>query len=111
AKSEAPLKGDAGSLAAPWLRAMGLLHRVRREAGRFARALPLALMLTVAGKTSDLLSVWLLFVSFGTQVPVPLIMVTRCARALLAALPITADQTGLPHATELGLIHEATSME
>lgn len=83
---------------------------LRGEVAALGRKLPWAVPVTLLGKAVDLLSVWLLFRSFGVTLEVPLIMTTRCARALLASLPLTADQTGLPHATELGILHEVTGV-
>jgi len=91
-------------------RARVLARTVRREAASFASTMPLSVPLTLLGKASDLLSVWLLFRAFGERVEAPLIMVTRCARAFIAALPITADQTAVPHAAELGMLHETTGI-
>ena len=91
-------------------RLFAIARTLRREAASLATAMPFILPLTILGKASDLLSVWLLFVAFGERIQVPLIMVTRCARAVLASVPITADQTGVPHATELGIINEVAGI-
>lgn len=62
----------------------------------FQRLLPLIVAMTLGASLIDLTASVLLFHAFGFSVSFMLIAAVKCASALLAAIPVTADATGAP---------------
>jgi hypothetical protein len=67
---------------------------------------PVILLLTAAAKVTDIYAVVLLCTAFGYDVSFLLVCAARCAHALVAAIPMTPDATGVPFVAAAWLLHE-----
>lgn len=71
-------------------------NTVRDELVLFAGKLPLIMISTAAAKVTDIYAVILLCRAFGYDASFLLVSAARCAHALVSAVPVTPDATGVP---------------
>jgi len=67
-------------------------------------------LLTIAAKATDLLAVQAIALAFGYQVSFLLAALARCSHALVAALPLLPDASGIPFAAQGFLLNEFGSI-
>ncbi len=87
-------------------RILRLAQQVHQETRLLGSKLPLILTLTFLGKLTDILAVIWLCKSFGYETSFALVCAARCAHALISAIPITPDATGVPFIAAAYLLHE-----
>jgi len=107
ARAESPPASDgAGWLARAWR----LLHALRGEARHWgSKAAPIVL-LTLTAKAADIIAVMCLCRAFGYAAGFLLVAAARCAHALVSALPLTPDATGVPYLAQAALLHREAGM-
>lgn len=91
-------------------RLVRLLIELHEETRRLGAKAPLVLLITVVGKVLDIYVGVFLCVAFGYDVSFLLMCAARCAHALVSAIPITPDTTGVPFAAAAVLIHRYAGM-
>ena len=69
---------------------------VRDELVLFAGKLPLSIIITALAKATDIYAVIFLCRAFGYDADFLLVCAARCAHALVSAVPVTPDATGVP---------------
>ncbi len=74
----------------------GMLHTLRKELVLFGPALPVVMVSTAVAKVTDIYAVILLCAAFGHTASFLVVCAARCAHALVSAVPVTPDATGVP---------------
>ncbi len=72
------------------------MGRLRQELTLFAVKMPLIMITTALAKVTDIFAVILLCRAFGYEASFLLVAAARCAHALVSAVPVTPDATGIP---------------
>lgn len=85
--------------------ALGLLQ-LQSAIRHLGTRIPVVLMLTALAKVTDIYAVILLCAAFGYDASFLLVCAARCAHALVAAIPMTPDATGVPFVAAAWLLHE-----
>jgi len=78
---------------------------VRRELVRFGAKMPLIMASTALAKLTDVYAVILLCRAFGYDASFLLVSAARCAHALVSAVPVTPDATGVPFLAAAWCLH------
>ncbi|MCF6284781.1 MAG: flippase-like domain-containing protein [Candidatus Hydrogenedentes bacterium] len=78
------------------IKAGRFVNTVRDELLLFAGKLPLIMTTTALAKATDIYAVILLCRAFGYDASFLLVGAARCAHALVSAVPVTPDATGVP---------------
>lgn len=73
-----------------------MLQTLRKELVRFGPALPVVMVTTAVAKATDIYAVILLCAAFGHTASFLVVCAARCAHALVSAVPVTPDATGVP---------------
>ncbi len=79
-----------------WGRAGRLLNNLRDEVTLFGNKMPLIMACTALAKATDIYAVILLCRAFSYDASFLLVSAARCAHALVSAVPVTPDATGVP---------------
>lgn len=87
-----------------------LLASAGREVRASYRRLPLTTAITFAACLLDILIGYALFHAFGYAVGLPLLAVCKVLHALVSAVPITPNATGVPALTVAYLLHEQAGL-
>lgn len=94
-----------------WRRkAVGLLAQLHQETRELGVKAPVVLAITLAGKVLDVYVGVFLCLAFGYDVSFLLMCAARAAHAVVSAIPITPDATGVPFAAAAVLLHNAAGM-
>jgi len=67
-------------------------------------------LLTLTAKATDIIAVMCLCRAFGYAAGFLLVSAARCAHALVSALPLTPDATGVPYLAQAALLHREAGM-
>jgi hypothetical protein len=87
------------------LRGVRLLDALHEETVALGSKTPVVLIITLSAKVMDVYAVMLLCQAFGYEVPFLLVCAARCAHALVSAVPLTPDVTGVPFAAQAAPLH------
>ena len=94
------------SAAPTWRSRIGLLvNTVRDEVQLFGAKMPLVLTSTALAKLTDIYAVIALCSAFGYEAPFLVVCAARCAHALVSAVPVTPDATGVPYIAAAGCLN------
>lgn len=93
-----PLSDPASSDDATTWRQKGwaTLQTVRKELLRFGPTLPVVMVTTAIAKVTDVYAVIFLCAAFEHTASFLVVCAARCAHALVSAVPVTPDATGVP---------------
>ncbi len=91
-------------------RLIALLIQLHEETRALAPKAPHILFVTIAGKILDIYVGVYLCLAFGYDVSFLLMCAARCAHALVSAIPIATDATGVPFAAAAVIIHQYAAM-
>ncbi len=91
-------------------RSIALLASLHEEARELGVKAPLILLITALGKVLDVYVGVFLCVAFGYDVSFLLMCAARAAHALVSAIPVTPDATGVPFAAAAVLLHNVAGM-
>ncbi|MBI1318165.1 MAG: hypothetical protein GC168_04330 [Candidatus Hydrogenedens sp.] len=93
-----------------WARAGRLLHALRGEARDLgSKSMPIV-FITAFAKASDVAAVMCLCRAFGYDAGFLLVSAARCAHALVSAVPLTPDASGVPYLAQAALLHREAGM-
>ncbi len=87
-----------------------LLIQLHEETRALAPKAPNILFITAAGKILDIYVGVYLCLAFGYDVSFLLMCAARCAHALVSAIPLATDATGVPFAAAAVIIHQYAAM-
>ncbi len=91
-------------------RLVSLLIQLHEETRSLAPKAPLILLVTIAGKILDIYVGVYLCLAFGYDVSFLLMCAARCAHALVSAIPLATDATGVPFAAAAVILHQYAAM-
>ena len=81
------------------------INTVRDELLLFGAKLPIVMISTALAKITDIYAVILLCQAFGYDASFVLVCAARCAHALVSAVPVTPDATGVPFIAAAGFLN------
>lgn len=87
-------------------RAIRWLADVSHETRLFRSRAPLLALLTFGATVADVVIGMLLYISFGYWLPFALLAAAQCLHALVSAVPITPNATGVPYLATAVLLYK-----
>lgn len=91
-------------------RGLSILTSLSREMLRLGRKTPVLSALTLLAKCMDLALGWLLFRAFGFSIPFMALATGQCLHALVSAVPIAPNATGIPYLATAAFYYEIANI-
>jgi hypothetical protein len=99
-------EGEEAEISGSWRTRIGaFINTVRDELVLFGAKMPIITISTALAKVTDVYAVILLCQAFGYGASFVLVCAARCAHALVSAVPVTPDATGVPFIAAAGFLN------